>query len=66
MINDELPAKIQRGNVKIKPGLMKINERKAFFSDGSVEGPIDAVICATGYLPDFNYIDCDFLQGLYR
>ena len=65
MINDDLPEKIRRGQVKVKPKVVKVEEGQAFFSDGSTVGPIDSVICATGYMPDFEYIDCDILQGRY-
>ncbi|MDX2067249.1 MAG: NAD(P)-binding domain-containing protein [Haliscomenobacter sp.] len=65
-VNSELLYKIRHGKVHPRKGLVKVEGRKVFFTDG-VEEEYDTIIAATGYkistpffAPDFiNYEEAD-------
>ncbi|XP_055020726.1 flavin-containing monooxygenase 5-like [Boleophthalmus pectinirostris] len=51
--NDELPARIISGRVRIKPNVKEFSGSSVFFDDGTVMDKVDVVIFATGY--DYNF-----------
>ena len=55
--SDDLPNRIIAGNVIVKTDIRRLNGRSVEFVDGSVADNIDAIICATGYLFGFPFID---------
>ncbi len=46
----------RRYGVEVKPRVVEATERRVRFADGS-ELAVDAVVWATGYLPDYSWID---------
>ena len=50
------PKKIRRSGVTLRPRLTDTRGRRAVFEDGS-EQEVDLVVWATGYRPDFSWID---------
>jgi len=56
-ISDDLPNRLIAGNVIVKSDIRRLNGRSVEFEDGSVADNIDAIICCTGYLFGFPFID---------
>lgn len=49
LVNDELPARIISGRVRIKPNVKEFSGSSVVFEDGSVLDQVDVVVFATGY-----------------
>jgi putative flavoprotein involved in K+ transport len=57
------PRKLRRKHdVELKPRVVDADGRSVRFEDGS-ELPVDAVIWATGYRPDYSWIDLPIFDG---
>ncbi len=56
MLNDELPYKILTGQVQCKPMCVGINGSTVRFSDDSIVSGVDVIVCATGYNPNFSFV----------
>lgn len=56
-MNDELPACILCGIIKMKAGVKEFTETSAIFEDGTVEENIDGVIFTTGYVFSFPFLE---------
>ncbi len=54
--------KIRRSGVVLRSRLTKLAGRRAFFDDGS-EHDVDAIVWATGYRPDFSWIEIPAVTG---
>ena len=61
--NDELPYLITCGKVTVKTRAIEFTEHNVKFDDGSQIDNVDIVIYATGFRPDFSFVECDDLQG---
>lgn len=59
---DDLANRLVAGNVIVKPDVRRLHRKSVEFVDGSVAGDVDAVICATGYLFGFPFVDHEALQ----
>ncbi|XP_040825894.1 dimethylaniline monooxygenase [N-oxide-forming] 4 isoform X1 [Ochotona curzoniae] len=57
IVNDELPACILCGIIKMKAGVKEFTETSAIFEDGTVEENIDGVIFTTGYVFSFPFLE---------
>ena len=56
------PRELRRSGVELKPRATSASGRTASFGDGS-ELEVDAVIWATGYRPDYSWIDAPVLDA---
>ncbi|KAL4222184.1 Dimethylaniline monooxygenase [N-oxide-forming] 4 [Mactra antiquata] len=56
-VNDMLGYKLLTGEIKMKPGVKQICGHCVEFVDGSKIDGIDSIVCGTGYLPDFPFLD---------
>jgi len=56
------PRKLRRSGVTLRTRLTKAEGRRAFFEDGG-EQDVDAIVWATGYRPDFTWIDVPAIKG---
>ncbi|GFR77764.1 dimethylaniline monooxygenase [N-oxide-forming] [Elysia marginata] len=63
MINDDLPARMLTGAIKIKTDVKRFTETGVEFVDGTTE-ELDAVILATGYKSEFPFLSQDVRVGL--
>jgi cation diffusion facilitator CzcD-associated flavoprotein CzcO len=59
--NSLLPYYVAHGAVKIKPDIERFDGDKVVFKNGEAE-PIDTIVYATGYKPDFPFIDSTHLN----
>ncbi|XP_037104906.1 flavin-containing monooxygenase 5-like [Syngnathus acus] len=74
VVNDDLPARIISGRVRIKPNLKRFDASDAIFDDGTVVHKVDVVVFATGYDYNFPFLPSDLqdkcgpghLHRLYR
>ncbi|GFN88295.1 dimethylaniline monooxygenase [n-oxide-forming] [Plakobranchus ocellatus] len=64
MVNDDLPAHIITGSVKIKDDVKRFLPHGVEFVDGTREDDIDVVILATGYTLTLPFLDKDGLIQL--
>jgi FtsP/CotA-like multicopper oxidase with cupredoxin domain/cation diffusion facilitator CzcD-associated flavoprotein CzcO len=55
------PRELRRQGVVLKPRLVDANARTVRFEDGS-ELPVEAVVFATGYRPDYSWVDLPVLD----
>jgi hypothetical protein len=60
-ISQELLNKVGHGKVKIKPNILKLDQKTVYFTDGTQE-EFDHIIYATGYEVSFPFFDKDFLN----
>ena len=56
-VSDDLPNRVIAGSIVVKSDIRGLNGRSVEFDDGSVADNIDAIICATGYLFGFPFIE---------
>ncbi|HVQ87511.1 MAG TPA: NAD(P)/FAD-dependent oxidoreductase [Actinomycetes bacterium] len=56
------PERLRRQGVALHPRAVGASQRTVNFADGS-ELLVDAVVWATGYLPDYSWIDAPVLDG---
>jgi putative flavoprotein involved in K+ transport len=56
------PRKVRRSGVTMRPRLTSAAGRRARFEDGSGQD-VDAIVWATGYRPDFSWIDVPGVKG---
>ena len=59
-VNSELPVMAAEGRVTIKPDVTGFSGANVTFADGSTE-KVDMVVAATGFMPQFPFIDRDHL-----
>uniref|UniRef100_A0A674MLW9 Flavin-containing monooxygenase n=1 Tax=Takifugu rubripes TaxID=31033 RepID=A0A674MLW9_TAKRU len=59
VVNDDLPARIISGRVKVKPNVKEFRGSSVIFVDGSVLEKVDVVVFATGYEYNFSYLPSD-------
>jgi hypothetical protein len=50
--NDELPALLRAGQVRIRPSATRVDGRRVYFADGTHDD-YDVMLCATGFRLDF-------------
>lgn len=56
LVNDEIPARIISGRVRIKPNIKEFSGSSVIFDDGSIIDQVDVVIFATGYNYSFPFL----------
>jgi putative flavoprotein involved in K+ transport len=56
------PKQLRRSGVALRPRLTTLVRRRAVFEDGS-EQDVDSIVWATGYRPDFTWIDIAGMKG---
>uniref|UniRef100_H3C6I0 Flavin-containing monooxygenase n=1 Tax=Tetraodon nigroviridis TaxID=99883 RepID=H3C6I0_TETNG len=59
VVNDDLPARIISGRIKVKPNVREFRRSSVVFADGSIIDKVDVVVFATGYEYDFSYLPKD-------
>ena len=65
MLNDEIHTKILAGKIIIQCHLQELQGRTAVFQGHKIEDGIDAILVATGYKPNFAYLDSSLQKGLF-
>ncbi|KAM7011994.1 uncharacterized protein LKV04_022432 [Tautogolabrus adspersus] len=72
VVNDDLPARIITGRVKLKPNVKEFSGSSVVFVDGSILDKVDVVVFATGYnysfpfLPSALQAKCGYRLHLYK
>jgi len=61
IISDEISLRLMNGKVKVKQEIKKLTKTDVVFVDDSVVHDVDAIICATGYIPKFPYLSEDIV-----
>jgi hypothetical protein len=58
--NDELPAALRAGRVRVRPAATRAEGRRIFFADGSHDD-YDVLVCATGFRLGFPFLPDGFV-----
>uniref|UniRef100_A0A3B4AJA6 Flavin-containing monooxygenase n=1 Tax=Periophthalmus magnuspinnatus TaxID=409849 RepID=A0A3B4AJA6_9GOBI len=56
VVNDELPARILSGRIRVKPKVKEFSGSSVVFDDGTIIDKVDVVIFATGYNYNFPFL----------
>ncbi|MEN2992974.1 MAG: NAD(P)-binding domain-containing protein [Bacteroidia bacterium] len=60
LMNSELLYHLRHGKVRLRPGIVRLEGNKVYFTDGS-SGEYDTLVWATGYEVDFPYLPADLV-----
>ena len=63
MVSDAIGDRIFCGKVQCRPGVRRFTRHGVEFEDGTVVDKLDAVVFATGYELQFEFIDNSIVQG---
>ena len=63
MVSDTISDRIFCGKVQCRPGVKRFTKHGVEFVDGKVVDNLDAVVFATGYELQFEFIDNSIIQG---
>ncbi|MCS7298004.1 MAG: NAD(P)-binding domain-containing protein [Bacteroidia bacterium] len=65
LMNSELLYHLRHGKIRMRPGIQRLEEKKVYFTDGSV-GEYDTIVWATGYEVEYPYLPSHLVPSRKR